>query len=563
MLKGLPISPGIGIGRIWRLSGHPAGAISKTNLKEEEIAEELARLEAALKEAQEEMQRLAVRAREEVGPKEAQIFEAHLLILKDPTLVEKITSKIKEEKKNASWAVAEAVEEVARTFEVLEEEYFRSRAVDIRDIGERLIACLEGENKTTREIPPQAIIAAVELTPSQTASFSAEKVKGIITEKGGSTSHAAIVARALGIPCVSGIPGLMARVEEGQLAAVDGIEGVIYLNPTEDLVSNLEEKKRVWEEQQRFWSGGGPALTQDGRKVELAANIREPREVERALEQGAEGIGLLRTEFLFMGRTEPPGEEEQFEVYRKVLTLMEGKPVIVRTLDIGGDKPLPYLHATPEENPFLGLRGLRLTLKHRELFKTQLKALLRASLYGNLKIMYPMVASIAEIREARKILEEAREEVDQWRPVEIGVMIETPAAALTADVLAREVDFFSIGTNDLTQYTLAVDRGNEEVMALYDPFHPAVLRLIYHAVESAHRYNKWVGLCGEMGGEVAAVPLLVGLGLDELSMSPLFIPQIRQAVLQLSFEKARGLALKALEASCGQEVRDLLASEGK
>lgn len=561
MLKGLPISPGIGIGRIYLLSGDQDSLAKKTILREKEISEELRKLDEAFEKAKEELKEVALRSQERIGQGEARIFEAHILILDDPTLKEKIINKIKEEKKNASWAVSEAAKEIAQTFEALEDEYFRARAIDIWDIGGRLIDFLElkAESKRAKEIPPGSIVTARELTPSETVSFSAEIVRGILTEKGGATSHAAIVARALGIPCVSGILGLMDQVKDGDVAIVDGTEGVVYLNPGEKLVREFEEKRKELKEQQKLLTQGGPTVTRDGRRLELAANIREIKEAKTALHQGAEGIGLFRTEFLFINREEPPGEEEQLEIYRKVLELMEGRPVVVRTLDIGGDKSLPYLNLAHEENPFLGLRGIRLTLKYRELFKTQFKALLRASCYGNLKIMYPMVANLEEIIEARKILEEAKQEIDKWGPLEIGIMIETPAAALAADILAREVDFFSIGTNDLTQYTLAVDRGNEEVTALYDTYHPAVLRLIYNTVEAAHKYNKWVGLCGELGGEVAAAPLLVGLGLDEISMSPIFIPQVKQAVLNLSYEKARKLALKALETSNGEEVRELLS----
>jgi len=557
MIKGLSISPGIGIGKIYKLGGMQVDILERT-ISEEEIPGEMKRLEEALDKAKEELKELVLKSREKIGKEEAQIFEAHLLILEDPSLTDKITQKIKGEKKNASWAVKEAVEEVARTFEALEDEYFRARAVDIRDIGGRLINFLESGHRRTGEIPPGSVVAAKELTPSETASFSAEIIRGILTEKGGPTSHAAIVARALGIPAISSLPGLMDKVNDGDIVVLDGTEGVVYLNPSEELILEFEEKRKKLKQQQELLIWGGPAATKDGKRVELAANIRDPREAKAAIKQGAEGIGLFRTEFLFINREQPPSEEEQFETYREVLKLMEGRPVVVRTLDIGGDKPLPYLDLAQEENPFLGLRGIRLTLKYRDLFKTQLKALLRASLYGNLKIMYPMVASIEEVREAKKILEEAKNEVNKWAPVEIGIMIETPAAALSADILAREVDFFSIGTNDLTQYTLAVDRGNEEVTALYDPYHPAILRLIYTTVEAAHKFNKWVGLCGELGGEVTAAALLVGLGLDEISMSPIFIPQVKQAILHLSYEEARKLALKALELPSGQAVRELL-----
>lgn len=558
ILKGIPLSPGIGIGTIYKLA-EKKEAFTQIKVKsEEQIARELARLEKALAAARTELEKLTSRTRQTVGEKEAEIFRAHLLILEDPMLKERITSKIKHDKKSASWAVSEAVEEIAESFELLEEDYFRASAVDVRDIGNHLLAALEGQEERKEGIPPGSIIAAKELTPSETACFSSKVVTAIITEKGGPTGHAAIVARALGLPALSGIPGLMDRVRDGDMAIVNGTEGVVYLNPSQELVREFEEKRKRLKEQQKLLAPGGPTVTRDGRRIELAANIREPKEAEEAFRQGAEGIGLFRTEFLFINRDQPPGEEEQLEIYRKVLELMKGRPVVVRTLDIGGDKPLPYLSLPREENPFLGLRGIRLTLKYRELFKTQLKALLRASCYGNLKIMYPMVASIEEIQEARKILEEAKQEVDKWGPEEIGIMIETPAAALAADILARELYFFSIGTNDLTQYTLAVDRGNEEVTYLYDPYHPAVLRLIYNTVEAAHKYNRWVGLCGELGGEIGAAPLLVGLGLDEISMSPIFITQVKQAILDLSYEKARELALKALKASRSQEVRELL-----
>jgi len=564
LLKGIGISPGKVVGRVRRLM-ELASNYSRSYLNsEEEKEKELARLEEAFNQAKEQLTSLIDKTKREIGLQEAKIFEAHLLLLSDPALGEKIRTKIKLERKNAVWAVSEATEEIAQEFASLEDEYFRERAVDIRDIGRRLIECLGNRSEEVSEVAANTIIVAKELTPSQTASFSRRTVAGIITEKGGPTSHTAVVARALGVPAVSGVTNLLDLVKDGDLVLIDGDEGVIHLNPDIELIKNVETREETTkEEKRRIRKVLAKAVTVDGHEIEIAANLRNFEEAELALEYGAEGVGLFRTEFLYMNRQEPPGEEEQFLIYRDVLLALKDKPVIVRTLDIGGDKLLPYLNQDKEDNPFLGLRGIRLCLKYKELFKTQLKALLRASSYGNLKLMFPMVTTLEEIRQAKTLLEEARDElraagIEASKNIPIGIMIEVPAAALMADILAREVDFFSIGTNDLTQYTLAVDRDNEKVATLYEPYHPAVLKLIYQVIEAAHRQGKWVGLCGELGGDSLAAPLLVGLGLDEISMSPVFIPEMKEKIMGLSYEKGRELVQRLLELPGAKEVREEL-----
>lgn len=566
MLKGIAAAPGIGIGSVHLVelkSREEETDNSQFLHGPEEIQAELARLDDAIKLAKQKLEELADKTRRDIGEAEAGIFKAHMLMLTDPTFIAGVKEKIQVEKKKATRAVEEAAAVIARTFAGLDDGYFRERAADIRDVAARLVDNLAGGRRRARELKAGSIVVARELTPSLTASFSRDTVTGIATEIGGPTSHAAIVARALGIPAVLGVAGLMDHVLEGDLAIVDGDAGVVYLNPDSRILEEYKKKKARREAVRHTAANSGPARTRDGRQIEVAANIRNAAEVKMALEYGAGGVGLFRTEFLFMNREEPPGEEEQFQAYKEVVAAFQGKPVVVRTLDIGGDKPLPYLDLGHEENPFLGLRGLRLCLARQELFQTQLKALFRAASYGNLKIMFPMVTSLEEVILARAIMEETRQELERagvniGRP-ESGIMIEVPAAALAADALAREVDFFSIGTNDLAQYTLAVDRGNEGVAGMYDACHPAVLRLIDMAVTAAHRYGKWVGLCGELGSEVEAAPLLVGLGLDEISMSPVFIPPMKEAIGKLSYQEGRELVRRLLELSSPQEVRAALS----
>ncbi|MGI9861080.1 phosphoenolpyruvate--protein phosphotransferase [Moorella naiadis] len=566
MLKGIATAPGIGIGPVYLLelkSGEEETGNSQLLYGPEEIQAELTRLEEALGRAKRDLEELADKTRRDISEAEAGIFKAHILMLTDPTFIAGVKEKIQVEKKNAARAVEEVAEAIAGSFAALDDDLFRERAADIRDVAGRLVAKLTTRMRPAREVPPGAIIVAGELTPSQTAGFSRDTVAGIATETGGTTCHTAIVARALGIPAVLGVRGLLDQARAGDTAIIDGSSGAVYLNPGSELLEEYKKKKVTLEAGRLNIKCTGPARTRDGRQIELVANIRKAAEVKIALEHGAEGVGLFRTEFLFMNREEPPGEEEQFQAYQEVVAAFQGQPVVVRTLDVGGDKPLPYLNQGHDENPFLGLRGLRLCLTRQEIFKTQLKALLRAALYGNLRIMFPMVTALEEIREAKKIMAEARLELEASglavSRVETGMMIEVPAAALMADILAREVDFFSIGTNDLAQYTLAVDRGNERVTGMYDACHPAVLKLIDVTVKAAHRYGKWVGLCGELGSEIQAAPLLVGLGLDEISMSPVFIPPMKEAINKIAYHEARKLVRRLLELPGPQEVRAALS----
>ncbi|GAF25505.1 phosphoenolpyruvate-protein kinase [Moorella thermoacetica Y72] len=566
MLKGIAAAPGIGIGQVHLIelkSREEETDNSQLLHGPEEIQAELARLEEALGRAKRDLEELAAKTRQEIGEAEAGIFNAHILMLTDPTFITGVKEKIQVEKKNAARAVEEVAEAIASSFAALDDDLFRERAADIRDVAARLLDNLAGGARRAREMKAGSIVVARELTPSLAANFSRNTVAGIATEIGGPTSHTAIVARALGIPAVVGVQGLMDRARDGDLAIIDGSAGVVYLNPGSEQLEEYKKKKAVLEEGRRDSKYAGPARTRDGRHIEVAANIRNAAEVKIALEYGAGGVGLFRTEFLFMNRDEPPGEEEQFLTYKEVVAAFQGRPVVVRTLDIGGDKHLPYLNMDHEENPFLGLRGLRLCLARQDLFKTQLRALFRAAGYGNLKIMFPMVTTLEEVKLARAIMEETRQELERagvniGRP-ETGIMIEVPAAALAAEVLAREVDFFSIGTNDLAQYTLAVDRGNERVAGMYDACHPAVLQLIDMTVEAAHRYGKWVGLCGELGSEIQAAPLLVGLGLDEISMSPVFIPPMKEAINKIAYHEARELVRRLLKLPGPAEVRAALS----
>lgn len=422
----------------------------------------------------------------------------------------------------------------------MEDEYMRERAADIRDIGGRIIRALKGEEKSSiGDIKDKCIIVAKDLTPSDTAQLNREYVLGFITELGGKTSHSAIIARALEIPAVSGIKDATEILKTGDLIILDGVKGIIYINPDESLIDEYQNKiqREMEEKRELLIYKDRKVLTKDGKRIEVAANISSKEEVDVALKYGADGIGLFRTEFLFMNRETAPTEEEQFEVYKYVLEKMDFRPVIIRTLDVGGDKKIPYIDVGTEMNPFLGLRAIRLCFERLDLFKTQLKALLRASIYGNLKIMFPMISKVDEIKRAKEILEDVKAELKKAGQkfsdkIEIGIMIEVPSAAIISDLLAKEVDFFSIGTNDLIQYTLAVDRMNEKVSNIYEPSHPAILRLIKMVIDNAHKEGKWVGMCGEMASDISMIPLLIDYGIDELSMSAPSILKVKKEILK-------------------------------
>jgi phosphocarrier protein FPr len=490
---------------------------------------------------------------------EAAIFEAHQELLEDPELVEAVQARIASgESHLKAWKAG--VDEQAAAIAALDDPLLAARAADLRDVGKRVLRLMLGLKENGNALPTTpVVIVARELSPSDTASFDPERVLGFGIVEGGPTSHIAILARALGLPAIVGVDESMLGLEENTPVILNGNDGTLTVNPAADVLERAKLSQKRWLEYRRFAQEQAslPAISQDGQRVDVTANSGSLADAAEALKMGADGIGLLRTEFLFLERTAAPSEEEQFSVYRAIAETMRDHPVIVRTLDIGGDKPLAYIQMKPELNPFLGERGIRLCLNRPELFREQLRAILRAASYGTLRIMFPMVSDIAELRQAGAILEELRRELDAPE-VQIGIMIEVPSAALMADVFAPEIDFFSIGTNDLTQYTLAMDRGNSSLASKHDGLHPAVLRLIAHTIESAHKHGKRADICGELGSDAAAIPILLGLGMDELSVSVPSIPTVKAQVRSLNISELRSLAGEALNCSTAQEVRELV-----
>lgn len=541
LMKGIPASEGIELGKAYVLQeeADTDSGFQEYNGKHYELE----RFFKAIDEAKKQIRELKKKAQEELSEKDAMIFKAHLLILDDPEFLKMVEKKI-DEGKNALVAVKESIRFFEEMLLSLNDEYMKERAVDVKDVGIRLMRILSGKSESDLwNLPENCVLIAKDLTPSQTAKMRKEHIKAIVLEKGGKTSHAVIIARSFGIPLVLGVKEATQVIKNGDLLIVDGNTGVIHVNPEEDVLENYKE--RIIDQYRERMKLRDilhiETRTADGKRIKLFANIGNLDELDIALKNNAEGIGLMRTEFLFMNREEPPSEEEQFRIYKTVLERMEGKPVIIRTLDVGGDKMIPYLYADigKEENPFLGYRSIRLCLNRKDIFKTQLRALLRASVFGNLKIMFPMISCEEEVLKAKAVLEECKGELRKEgipfdEDVKVGIMIETPAAALISDILAKEVDFFSIGTNDLIQYTLAVDRANESVSYLYNPSHLAILRLIKLTVENAHKNGIEVGVCGEVASDEKFVPKLIELGVDELSVNPSKILVIKNKILQTS-----------------------------
>lgn len=565
MFNGVAASPGIIVGKVFvYMDGEIV--IDQRALAPKEIEGELAKLVQALEQAKEQLSAIKEKTARELGDDKAEIFAAHLMILEDVVLIEDVKTRITKEHIKAENALSRVIETYLDTFSNIEDEYLKERAADIKDVGNRLLKNLLGQPmQSLADITEEVVVVARDLTPSDTAQMNKEYVKAFATDIGGRTSHTAIMARSLEIPAVVGLGSISGAVKNGDRIIVDGNEGVVYINPEESVLRDYQ----VRQEEYSNYLNRLKALkklkaeTKDGaRRVELSANIGSPRDCQGARENGAEGIGLYRTEFLYMDRNTLPNEDEQFKAYRVVAEAMKPFPVIIRTLDIGGDKKLPYLDMPDELNPFLGWRAIRMCLDRPEILKTQLRAILRASHYGNIRIMYPMISNAAEIRKANAILNQAKEELNQERipydsKLQVGIMIEIPSAAVIADILAKEVDFFSIGTNDLIQYTIAADRMNENISYLYDPFHPAVLRLIKNVIDASHRAGKWTGMCGEMAGEVLATPILLGMGLDEFSMSAMSIPHVKKIIRALSYEKAKEIAKQALKMEDSGEIRRL------
>ncbi|MEK3805142.1 phosphoenolpyruvate--protein phosphotransferase [Bacillus sp. FSL H8-0547] len=565
-LKGIGASAGIAIAKAYRLE-EPDLTVSKREVADK--AAETARFEEAIQQSKAELEQIKEHAFRELGADKAEIFEAHILVLSDPELLNPVKDKISSESINAEFAMKETSDMFVSMFESMDNEYMKERAADIRDVTKRVIGHLLGvEIPNPSMISEEVIIIAEDLTPSDTAQLNRQYVLGFTTDIGGRTSHSAIMARSMEIPAVVGTKKATSDIKNGDIVIVDGIDGDVVVNPSEEVIAGFEKKKAQYEVQKAEWAKlvNEETVTKDGQHVELAANIGTPDDVRGVLENGGEAVGLYRTEFLYMGRDQLPTEDEQFEAYKAVLERMEGKPVVVRTLDIGGDKELPYLNLPKEMNPFLGFRAIRLCLEEQEIFRTQLRALLRASTFGNLKIMFPMIAVVDEFREAKAILLEEKaklvsEGVQVSETIEIGMMVEIPSTAVLADQFAKDVDFFSIGTNDLIQYTMAADRMNERVSYLYQPYNPAILRLVTLVIEAAHKEGKWVGMCGEMAGDPLAIPVLLGLGLDEFSMSATSILPARSLIKNLSKEEAASFKEEILSMSTTEEVVEFVKAK--
>lgn len=568
LCKGIGAAPGYAIGEAFIIHEQKLDVVTRS-LSVDEVVTEIQHFEQIVSEAIREVEEIQEKARQELGQDEADILSAQIMVLEDPEYIGEIKETIRARAINAEASVQEVTEKFLKLFNEIDDEYLRERAIDLRDVSCRLLQGLKGVKSLSIEgIPENAILIAHDLSPSDTAQLSADKVGGIVTEIGGRTSHSAIMAHSMGIPAVVGLQSIVGQVKTGECVIVDGIEGKVYLNPVDSVIQEYSVKKDKFEARHSNFKKlvNEETVTQDGLRIQIGANIGNPQDAKVALANGAEGIGLYRTEFLYMGKTELPSEEEQFLAYKEVATMFGKQPVVIRTLDIGGDKELPYLNMPKETNPFLGYRAIRLCLGRIEIFRTQLRAILRASDYGNIKIMFPMIATLEELRAANRVLEEAKQELTKANiafdtNIEVGIMVEIPATAILADQFAKEVDFFSIGTNDLVQYTMAADRLNEKVSYLYQPFNPSVLRLIKGVIIAAHQEGKWVGMCGEMAGDLMAIPILLGLGLDEFSMSASSILPVRFLVRQLTQEKAAKIAQAIFNINSAEDIRHFVEQE--
>lgn len=565
IVKGIAASDGYAIAPVYVLKDPD---LSFETEQVSDPAAEIERFKAAVAQSREEVQRIQEQAKANLSAEELQVFDAHLMFLADPEYVGQIESVIESEKINAEAALQQVSTMFITMFESMTDNaYMQERAADIRDVSQRILASLLGvELASPAAIAHEAILVAEDLTPSDTSQLNKQFVKAFVTNIGGRTSHSAIMARSLEIPAIVGTKTITEEVQHGDLVIVDAHEGMVILKPTEQQVEEYQQKMAKEAEFRAELETllDAESTTKDGHKVEVAANIGTPKDMAGVLKNGAEGVGLYRTEFLYMDSADFPTEEEQYDAYKTVLEQMDGKPVVVRTMDIGGDKELDYLDLPDEMNPFLGYRAIRISLDQTEMFKTQLRALLRASVHGLLRIMFPMIATVDEFRQAKAIYEEVKAELDQEGiayadTIQLGIMIEIPAAALMADHFAKEVDFFSIGTNDLIQYSMAADRMNERVSNLYQPYNPAILRLIKFVIDSAHAEGKWVGMCGEMGGDPVATPLLLGMGLDEFSMSAGSVLRIRHLIRNANYADCQALVERALtECASSEDVVKLL-----
>ncbi|SGW54502.1 Phosphoenolpyruvate-protein phosphotransferase of PTS system [Staphylococcus argenteus] len=569
LIKGIAASDGVAIAKAYLLV-EPDLTFDKTE-KVTDVEGEVAKFNSAIEASKVELTKIRNNAEVQLGADKAAIFDAHLLVLDDPELIQPIQDKIKNENANAATALTDVTTQFVTIFESMDNEYMKERAADIRDVSKRVLSHILGvELPNPSMIDESVVIVGNDLTPSDTAQLNKEFVQGFATNIGGRTSHSAIMSRSLEIPAIVGTKSITQEVKQGDMIIVDGLNGDVIINPTEDeLIAYQDKRERYFADKKELQKlRDADTVTVDGVHAELAANIGTPNDLPGVIENGAQGIGLYRTEFLYMGRDQMPTEEEQFEAYKEVLEAMDGKRVVVRTLDIGGDKELSYLNLPEEMNPFLGYRAIRLCLAQLDIFRPQLRALLRASVYGKLNIMFPMVATINEFREAKAILLEEKENLkneghDVSDDIELGIMVEIPATAALADVFAKEVDFFSIGTNDLIQYTLAADRMSERVSYLYQPYNPSILRLVKQVIEASHKEGKWTGMCGEMAGDETAIPLLLGLGLDEFSMSATSILKARRQINGLSKNEMTELANRAVDCATQEEVIELVNNYAK
>ena len=563
MYKGIAGSEGIGIGKVVIIEDHDITIETK---HVPETDSEIARLQEVIEKFVEITNKMADKMDETVGKKDADILRGHIQMLQDPMIEEQISSLIIAEKITAEMAVDQVLEQTAEMFSQIPDELLQQRATDFRDIKARMIKLLMGiEDVDISQVPAGTVLVAKDLTPSMTAGIKPENIEGILTEMGGKTSHSAILARAMEIPAVLSIEGICDIVKNGDTVVLDGTSGEALVNPEEDVVKEFEDKREQFAKDKALLKAyaGKPSVTKDGTKVELVCNIGKPEDAKKAVECDGEGIGLFRTEFLFMDRDSIPTEDEQFEAYKAVAETMKGKPVIIRTLDIGGDKDVPYLGLEKEENPFLGFRAIRFCLQRQDIYKTQLKALVKASAYGKIKIMVPLVTGVDELRQVKTMVADIMKEFDEKdvpynKNIEIGVMMETPAACMMADALAKEAAFFSIGTNDLTGYTMAVDRGNAKVAYLYSTYNPAVLRAIKRIIECGRKEGIMVGMCGEAAADPKLIPLLLAFGLDEFSVSATSVLKTRKTISDCDVAACKKLAEKVMQCITEEEVLKLL-----
>ncbi|HBL5917492.1 TPA: phosphoenolpyruvate--protein phosphotransferase, partial [Clostridioides difficile] len=561
--KGIGASPGVALGKALVVE-HSELVIEKKSI--DNVEAEIAKLEDAVAVSKEELVKVKEKASEELGAEEAEIFEAHLLVLEDPELIGSAIDKIKTESVNAEYALNEIKEMFVSMFESMDNEYMKERAADIKDVTNRILRHILGIKVVDLSaLSEEVVLIAHDLTPSDTATMNKKMVLGFLTDIGGRTSHTAIMSRTLEIAAIVGLNDITSKVKDGDFVVFNGDTGEVIVNPDEETINKYTELKAKYEDERKALQllKGKPSVTLDGKHVELAGNIGTPNDIEGLIKNDAEGVGLYRTEFLYMDRDSFPTEEIQYEAYKAVLEGMDGKPIVIRTLDIGGDKELSYLSMEPEMNPFLGYRAIRLCLDRKDIFKTQLRALYRASVHGRLRIMFPMISSLEELLQAKEVVKEVLAELDSEgvayaKDVEIGMMIEVPSAAVISDVLAKHVDFFSIGTNDLIQYTCAVDRMNQKISYLYNQFNPAVLRLIKTVIDNAHKEGKWAGMCGESAGDQKMIPILLGMGLDEFSMSPISILPARKLITSVKESDMKKLADDVFNMGTAEEIKSYI-----